>query len=100
MREHKNVIIQTVTYRPVWPAVSAPDCKCNVYLQCVFTDVTQTKMTYLLTSQEKDAISLSVHCNLGKALKSTVWNVTSNCAADVETFSVEKALKTARIKEF
>ena len=49
MREHENVIIQTVTYRPVWPAVSAPDFYSNVYLQCVFTDVTQIKMTYLLT---------------------------------------------------
>ena len=49
MREHENVIIQTVTYRPVWPAVSAPDYYCNVYLQCVFTDVTQIKITYLLT---------------------------------------------------
>ena len=44
----KNVIIQTVTYRPVWPAVSAPDFYFNVYLQCVFTDVTQIKTTYLL----------------------------------------------------
>ena len=48
-REHKNVINQTVTYRPVWPAVSAPDFYCNVNLQFVFTDVTQIKTTYLLT---------------------------------------------------
>ena len=46
LRKHKNVIIQTVTYRPVWPAVSAPDFYCNVYFQCVFTDVTKIKMTY------------------------------------------------------
>ena len=49
----KNVIIQTVTYRPVWPAVSAPDFYFNVYLQCVFTDVTQIKTTYLLVLQKK-----------------------------------------------
>ena len=47
LRKHKNVIIQTVTYRPVWPAVSAPDFYCNVYFQCVFTDVTKIKMTLL-----------------------------------------------------
>ena len=53
MREHENVIIQTVTYRPVWPAVSAPDYYCNVYLQCVFTDVTQIKITYLLPAPQE-----------------------------------------------
>ena len=41
-------------------------------------------LSFTLTSQGKDALSLSVHWN-SKRFK--VWNVTSNCAADVETFS-------------
>ena len=45
-RKNKNVIILIVSYRPVWPAVSSQDLYCNVYLQCVFTDVTQIKTTY------------------------------------------------------
>ena len=38
-----------MTYRPVWPAVSAPSKRTKMFvLLCVFTDVTLIKMTYLL----------------------------------------------------
>ena len=73
MRKHKNVIIQTVTYRPVWPAVSAPDFYCNVYRQCVFTDVTQIKMTYLLTLNKCLKGHKSQGLLLGGVLKMSVF---------------------------
>ena len=42
MSEHKNVNIQTVTFRPVWPAVSALDFYYNVYLQVKMAYYTST----------------------------------------------------------
>ena len=47
-------MIGKVTYRPVWPAVSAPSKRTKMFvLLCVFTDVTLIKMTYLLATQGK-----------------------------------------------
>ena len=55
-------MICKVTYRPVWPAVSAPSKRTKMFvLLCVFTDVTLIKMTYLLilTLQTKSRFEFS-----------------------------------------